>query len=72
MMTRAAGFLRRAFTGFAPVVAAEPDWPITNHRFVLIERDDFQGEQAKQKKIYLVDLRRIDAEGFLVNAVGGG
>jgi glycerophosphoryl diester phosphodiesterase len=38
---------------------------VDDTRFVLIERDDFQGEQAKQKKIYLVDLNRVDAEGFL-------
>ncbi len=38
---------------------------VDDHRFVLIERDDDQGEQAKQKKIYLVDLNRVDAEGFL-------
>jgi hypothetical protein len=35
------------------------------HRFVLIERDDAQGAEARQKKIYLVDLRRTDADGFL-------
>ena len=35
------------------------------HRFVLIERDDFQGAEARQKKIYLIDLRRIDAAGFV-------
>lgn len=38
---------------------------LDDHRFVLIERDDDQGELAKQKKIYLVDLSRVDAEGFL-------
>jgi len=38
---------------------------LDDERFVLIERDDDQGEQARQKKIYLVDLRRVDAEGFL-------
>ncbi|MDF1505162.1 esterase-like activity of phytase family protein, partial [Roseisolibacter sp. H3M3-2] len=38
---------------------------LDQHRFVLIERDDFQGAQARQKKIYLVDLRRVDAEGYL-------
>jgi hypothetical protein len=32
---------------------------------VLIERDDFQSIEAQQKKIYLVDLRRTDANGFL-------
>jgi hypothetical protein len=38
---------------------------LDQHRFVLIERDDAQGAEALQKKIYLVDLRRTDAEGFL-------
>jgi glycerophosphoryl diester phosphodiesterase len=38
---------------------------LDQHRFVLIERDDLQGVQAQQKKIYLVDLRRVDAEGYL-------
>jgi len=35
------------------------------NRFVLIERDDDQGAEARQKKIYLVDLRRTDADGYL-------
>jgi hypothetical protein len=39
---------------------------LDEHRFVLIERDDFQGAEAVQKKIYLVDLRRVDADGYLV------
>ena len=38
---------------------------LDQHRFVLIERDDDQGAQARQKKIYLIDLRHIDAAGFL-------
>jgi hypothetical protein len=38
---------------------------LDQHRFVLIERDDAQGAEARQKKIYRVDLRRTDAEGFL-------
>jgi hypothetical protein len=38
---------------------------LDRHRFVLIERDDFQGEEAQQKKIYLIDLRRTDADGYL-------
>jgi hypothetical protein len=32
---------------------------------VLIERDDFQGVEAQQKKIYLIDLRKVDADGYL-------
>jgi len=38
---------------------------LDEHRFVLIERDDDQGAGARQKKVYLVDLRRVDADGFL-------
>ena len=38
---------------------------VDQHRFVLIERDDAQGADARQKKIYLIDLRRVDADGFL-------
>src|SRR6266511_2633527 len=38
---------------------------LDQHRFVLIERDDDQGADARQKKVYLVDLRRVDADGFL-------
>src|ERR671914_303268 len=38
---------------------------LDQHRFILIERDDAQGADARQKKIYLVDLRRVDAEGYL-------
>ena len=38
---------------------------VDEHRFVLIERDDAQGADALQKKVYLVDLRRVDAQGFL-------
>jgi hypothetical protein len=38
---------------------------VDEHRFVLIERDDAQGADARQKKIYLVDLRRVDGEGYL-------
>src|ERR687891_854203 len=37
---------------------------LDQHRFVLIERDDAQGAEARQKKVYLIDLRRIDSEGF--------
>jgi glycerophosphoryl diester phosphodiesterase len=42
---------------------------LDQHRFVLIERDDAQGAEAQQKKIYLVDLRRVDADGYLVKTL---
>ncbi len=38
---------------------------VDENRFVLIERDDAQGAEAKQKKVYLVDLRRVGHDGFL-------
>lgn len=38
---------------------------VDQHRFVAIERDDFQGAQARQKKLYLVDLREAGADGCL-------
>jgi glycerophosphoryl diester phosphodiesterase len=38
---------------------------VDRNRFVLIERDDFQGIEAQQKKIYLIDLRKTDSEGYL-------
>ncbi len=38
---------------------------LDQHRFLAIERDDDQGAQARLKRIYLVDLRRIDGAGYL-------
>jgi glycerophosphoryl diester phosphodiesterase len=38
---------------------------VDRNRFVLIERDDAQGVEAQQKKIYLIDLRRTDSDGYL-------
>jgi hypothetical protein len=38
---------------------------VDRNRFVLIERDDFQGIDAQQKKIYLIDLRKVDDDGYL-------
>jgi hypothetical protein len=38
---------------------------LDRHRFVLIERDDAHGGEARQKKIYLIDLRWVDAGGYL-------
>jgi hypothetical protein len=35
-------------------------------RFLVIERDNEQGEEAHFKKVYLVDLARTASEGFLV------
>jgi glycerophosphoryl diester phosphodiesterase len=38
---------------------------VDRNRFLLIERDDFQGIEAQQKKIYLIDLRKLDDDGYL-------
>jgi hypothetical protein len=38
---------------------------LDRHRFVLIERDDAQGAEARHKKVYLVDLRRVGPDGYL-------
>jgi hypothetical protein len=67
--------LRRGrYTGRTWNYRVDPDFPnavigdftaLDEHRFVAIERDDFQGADARQKKIYLVDLRRVDADGYL-------
>jgi hypothetical protein len=40
--------------------------PVTDRRFLVIERDDNQGDAAAFKKIFLVDLDQVDASGFLV------
>jgi hypothetical protein len=38
---------------------------LDQHRLVLIERDDAQGADARQKKVYVVDLRRVGPDGYL-------
>jgi len=38
---------------------------VDRHRLVVIERDDLQGAEAVQKKIYMVDLRRTGGDGSL-------
>jgi hypothetical protein len=38
---------------------------LDEHRFILIERDDFQGADARQKKIYLIDIRQVGPDGYL-------
>jgi hypothetical protein len=39
---------------------------LDRHRLLVIERDNLQGPEAAFKKIHLVDLRRADADGYLV------
>ena len=38
---------------------------LDQHRFVLIRRDDLQGVEARQKKIYEIDIGRVGADGYL-------
>jgi glycerophosphoryl diester phosphodiesterase len=65
---------RGAYTGRTWQYRVDAEFPnavigdftaLDRHRFVLIERDDDQGLEARQKKIYLVDLRQVDAQGYL-------
>jgi glycerophosphoryl diester phosphodiesterase len=39
---------------------------LDQYRFLVIERDGGQGVAALLKRIYQVDLRRVDAQGFLI------
>lgn len=39
---------------------------VTNHSFLIIERDNFEGPAAAFKKVFLVDFNHVDASGFLV------
>jgi len=64
----------RAYTGRTWAYRTDAGFPdavigdmtaIDRHRFIVIERDDAQGAEARQKKIYAIDLRRVDADGFL-------
>jgi hypothetical protein len=64
----------RAYTGRTWWYRTDAEFPnavigdltaLDQHRFVLIERDDFQGAEARQKKIYEIDIRRVGADGYL-------
>jgi glycerophosphoryl diester phosphodiesterase len=39
--------------------------PINNHEFLVIERDDFQGDKAFFKKVFKIDISQKDANGFV-------
>jgi len=63
-----------AYTGRTWSYRVDADFPnavigdftgLDQHRFVAIERDDDQGAQARLKRLYLVDLRRVDQDGYL-------
>lgn len=65
---------RGAYTGRTWSYRVDSEFPdaviadftaLDQRRFVLIERDDAQGAEARQKKVYLVDLRRIAQTGDL-------
>lgn len=64
---RNAAFQR--FVGFYPLDVpghAIGDFtPVNNREFLVIERDGGQGAAAKFKKVFKVDLRRVDANGFV-------
>jgi hypothetical protein len=62
---------RRHFTGRTWAYRAEdPDWLVADaklirgRRLLVMERDDFEGAQARFKRVYTVDLDRPDADGF--------
>ena len=63
---------RRQFTGRVLHYRTEADsfmvadmWAVGRHRVVVIERDAGSGVNAVFRKLYLVDLRSTDADGFL-------
>ncbi len=39
--------------------------PINDHEFLVIERDDFEAEEAFFKKIFKVDISEVDENGFV-------
>ena len=41
---------------------------LDDDRFVLIEREDLEGPAAFYKKVFLIDLSKVDADGFLVKS----
>lgn len=41
-------------------------WALDQHRMVVIERDGGSGATALFRRVYVVDLRRVDADGYLV------
>jgi glycerophosphoryl diester phosphodiesterase len=64
---------RDAFTGRVaqyhtelPANLVADMWALDRHRLVVIERDLGSGLSAVFRRVYLVDLRRTDAAGFLV------
>ena len=68
----------RAYTGRTWTYRTDEAFPtavigdatsIDRNRFLVVERDNGQGPDAKQKKIYLVDLRRTEPTGELTKTL---
>ncbi|GLS28054.1 esterase-like activity of phytase family protein [Marinibactrum halimedae] len=56
------------FIGFYPTTngnAIGDFTTINDHQFLVIERDGGQGSSAEFKKIFLIDFRHVDTEGFI-------
>jgi hypothetical protein len=51
-------------TEAAPYMVAD-QWALDQHRMVVIERDGGLGVTALFRSVYVVDLRRVDADGYL-------
>jgi secreted PhoX family phosphatase len=54
--------------GYYPTTGGNPigDFtPINDHEFLVIERDNNQGEEAQFKKIFKIDIDQVDAKGFV-------
>jgi glycerophosphoryl diester phosphodiesterase len=58
--------------GYYPATDGNPigDFmPINDHEFLVIERDNNQGEEAQFKKIFKIDIDQVDANGFVAKIV---
>ena len=56
------------FSGYYPTTDGNPigDFtPINDREFLVIERDNNEGEEAKFKKIFRINLSQVDANGFV-------
>ncbi|HEY9772006.1 MAG TPA: esterase-like activity of phytase family protein [Coleofasciculaceae cyanobacterium] len=54
--------------GYYPTTDGNPigDFtPINDHEFLVIERDNNQGEEAQFKKIFKIDISQVDENGFV-------
>lgn len=65
-----------AYTGRSWDYQADQDANVVGDAFLVrgdvllvVERDDFEGDQAVTKRVYEVDLKRVDAEGHLEKAL---